>query len=314
MVENPSGDGVMIARAHESFAELTLKGSDLKAVPPLLGSRETGAGFVRELWQVRWRPNDPIDLWVVLPKGVKNPPVVLYLYGFPADTDRFKNNAWCTRVTQSGAAAIGFVSALTGQRYNFRPFKENFISEMPEALTTSVHDVTMLLDYLATRGDMDMSRVGMFGQGSGGAIAVLAASVEPRIKALDLLAPWGDWPDWYAKATIVPEKERADYLKPDFQKPLAALDPVRYLPSLNIPIRIELLGDSGDPATVLSAFHAAAPATAKVLEYKTSRQAYDASSGGRLYAWIGNQLDAHPAPAPQTSSVPTPKDPTKSRP
>jgi len=45
-----------------------------------------------------------------------------------------------------------------------------------------------------TRGDIDMDHVGMWADGSGAAIAILAASVDPRIKALDLLDPWGDWP------------------------------------------------------------------------------------------------------------------------
>src|ERR1035441_1223230 len=49
------------------------------------------------------------------------------------------------------------------------------------SLALTVHDVQMVLNYLETRGDLDMSRVGMFGQGSGGAIAVLAAAADSRI-------------------------------------------------------------------------------------------------------------------------------------
>src|ERR1022692_4628664 len=76
----------------------------------------------------------------------------------------------------------GFVSALTGQRYHDRPMKEWFVSELPEALGSSVHDVQMILNYLADRNDLDMTRVGMYGQGSGGTIAILAASADPRLK------------------------------------------------------------------------------------------------------------------------------------
>ena len=36
--------------------------------------------------------------------------------------------------------------------------------------------------------------------GSGAAIAILAAAIDPRLKALDLVDPWGDWPDWLAKS------------------------------------------------------------------------------------------------------------------
>jgi iron complex outermembrane receptor protein len=80
------------------------------------------------------------------------------------------------RATEGGFAAIGFVSALTGHRFHNRSMKEWFISELQEALGTSVHDVPMILNYLSTRGDLDMDNIGMFGQGSGGAIAILAAS------------------------------------------------------------------------------------------------------------------------------------------
>jgi hypothetical protein len=296
MQASPSGEGLVIARAKENFAELTLKGSELKAFDPLLGSREVRPTFTRELLQVRWRPNDPIDLYVVMPVGVKNPPVVLYLYGFPTDTDRFKNDAWCERVTQSGAAAVGFVSALTGQRYNFRPFKENFISELPEALTTSVHDIPMVLNYLESRHDLDMTRVGFFGQGSGGAIGILAASVEPRIRALDVLAPWGDWPDWFAGATIVPKQERATYVEAAFQAPLQRMDPLNYLPLLTgIPVRAQFLDDSGDPLAAIQKLKNAAPSHATVAEFRSSRQAYQTNSGGKLYEWIAEQLKARPA-------------------
>jgi hypothetical protein len=315
MVPDASGTGFKIARAVENFSELTLKGSDLHPVAPLLGSREQTPDFVRELWQLRWRPNDPIDLWVILPRGVKNPPVVLYLYGYPTDTERFKNAAYCKRIVQSGAAAIGFVSAMTGQRTDFRPFKETFITEMPEALASSVHDIPMILDYLQTRDDLDMNRVGIFGQGSGGTIATLAASVEPRLKTVDLLDPWGDWPDWFATAPNVPEKDRANYLKPEFEKRLEPLDPVRYLQQLKSQsIRIQFVTGEGYPKQAADRIVAAAPASANVVRFTTSKQMYDENSGGRLFEWMAAQLGAHPTPPEQSNPATAAVTPTKSKP
>jgi len=46
--------------------------------------------------------------------------------------------------------------------------------------------VQMVLNYLETRGDLDMSRVGMFGQGSGATIAVLASAVDTLDRLLEL--------------------------------------------------------------------------------------------------------------------------------
>ena len=91
-----------------------------------------------------------------------------------------------------GIAIVGFGSALSWQRFHApRPLKQWFVSELQEALSTSTHDVQMVLNYLEARKDLDMNHVGMYGQGSGGAIAILAATTDPRITALDVTRPVG---------------------------------------------------------------------------------------------------------------------------
>jgi hypothetical protein len=81
-------------------------------------------------------------------------------------------------------------------------------------------------------GRDDMSRVGMFTQGSGASIGILASAVDPRMKVLDALDPWGDWPTWMATSPFVPEDERAEYVKPEFLKRAAALEPIEWLPKI----------------------------------------------------------------------------------
>jgi hypothetical protein len=286
----PSGEATLL-RAKESFSSLSLKDSDLHSEPPLLGSKEETKNFIRELWQVRWRPNDAIDLYVIRPVGVKNPPVVLYLYGFPTNTDRFKDDGYCQRVTQNGVAAVGFVSALTGHRGEYRPPKQWFVSELQESLATTVHDVQMILNYLDSRSDLDMSRVGIFGQGSGGAIAILAAAADSRLKALDLLDPWGDWSDWLAKAPVVPQQERPDYLKADFLKRLEPLEPARFLPELKSrSLRMQFVDENGEPKEAIEKLKAAAPSSAKVVHYQSGLQFRGAVAGGNLFVWIASEL------------------------
>ena len=205
--------------------------------------------FTRELLRAQWRDGDPIDLYVIRPAHVEKPPVVLYLYSYPSDTRRFLDNAYCERVTRDGFAAVGFVSALTGHRYHGRPMKQWFVSELQESIVLSVHDVQMVLNYLASRSDLDVSSAGMFGAGSGGSIAILSVAVDKRIKAVDLLDPWGDWPDWMAKSSLVPEAERPQYLKPEFLKRVAPFDPAEWLPQLKSQtIRLEhVVDDSVTP-------------------------------------------------------------------
>jgi len=290
LVPNAANTGVTIARTKEDFTSLSLVGSDLQSAEPLPGGHQETPEFVRDLYQVQWRSNDPIDLFVIRPTGVKNPPVVLYLYGFPTTTDRFRDDSYCKRLVKNGAAAVGFVSALTGPRYAHRPMKQWFVSELQESLATSVHDVQMILNILATRGDVDMNRVGMFGQGSGGSIAILAAAADPRIKVLDLLEPWGDWPDWLAEAQIVPAEERPDYLKPEFLKKLEPMEPVRYLPELKgRTIRIQY-ADDPPPMKSRKRMEEAAPSTAEVIHFHSTHEFIASTSGGRLFEWISEQL------------------------
>ena len=312
MMPGPDGNGMVLARAKENFAELTLAGSELKPEQPLLGSREHTPAFDRELWRLQWRPNDPIDIWIMKPHGVKNPPVVLYLYGYPTDTDRFRDISYCQRITHGGAAAVGFVSALTGYRGEHGPMKDTLISKMDEALPTTVHDISLILDFLATRGDLDMTRVGIFGQGSGGAIAILSASIEPRIKTLDLLDPWGDWPHWFAQAADVNPKDRTGFLTPEFQKPLEKLEPLHYLPLLKQKIRIQYVADEGEPASVIDAMKAAAPKDAEFKRYDTSSRMYSENAGGRLFEWMAHALGAQPLPPPQTAEAPAQPNPAQS--
>ena len=276
----------------EDWSSLPLANSELIPERPLLGERDDDPQFTRELLQVQWRQGDPIDLYVIRPKGVARPPAILYLYSYPSETEIFRNDAYCASVTKDEFAAIGFVSALTGHRYTNRPMKQWFVSELQEALGSSVHDVQMILNYLSTRDDLDMSRIGMFGVGSGGTIAILAAAADPRIKTIDLIDPWGDWPDWMAKSSLIPEPERPNYLKPEFLKKVAPLDPVEWLPRLKSQhVRLQqVLDDSVTPRVVQEHMKAAASGTAQIVAFDTTEQFSSAVSGDKIVQWVKDQV------------------------
>jgi hypothetical protein len=277
----------------EHWDVLPLAENNLHTGPPLVGEKDTLPSFTRELIQVQWRASDPIDLYVIRSNGAVKPPVVLFLYGYPTDADKFRNDAFCQNVVKHGFAAVGFVSALTGHRYHDRPMREWFVSELQESLGTSVHDVQMVLDYLATRDDLDMGHVGIFGQGSGGTIAILSATVDPRIKAVDVMDPWGDWPDWIAKSPQIPESERADYLKPEFLAKVVPLDPVLFIPQLKSrPFRLqENLFNLAIPEPVRKQIETAASGTAQIVEYHdTQEYGEKVSANGKMLEWMQSQL------------------------
>jgi dienelactone hydrolase len=283
------------APAKEDWTTISLAKSGLPshATGAVLLSKIEKPGCTRELLRVQWRRGDPIDLYVIRPRSVAKPPVILFLYNYTFDTDIFRADRWCEQVKQNGYAAVGFASALSWQRFHSpRPMKQWFVSELQEALSTSTHDVQMVLNYLDTRNDLDMNHVGMFGQGSGGAIAILSAAADPRIVALDLIDAWGDWPDWLHASKQIPEEERAAYLKPEFLQQVSNLDPISYLPQLKVKaLRIQQAAD--DPITPPAAKNkiaAAAPRPNEVIRYQDRMAAEKAWTTGGLSAWLGEQL------------------------
>jgi pimeloyl-ACP methyl ester carboxylesterase len=276
--------------AEEDWSSISIPHNPLKGATPLVAERDNYPTFVREMIELEWRPGDAIHLILTLPKGLPKPHVILYLYSYPSETDRFLDDDLCKLLTQDGFAAAGFVSALTGQRYHSRGMKEWFISELQESIGSSVHDVQMILNYLAGRGDVDTTRAGMFGEGSGAAIAILAAAADPRIKALDLVDPWGDWPDWLAKSPLVPDNERADYLKPEFLKKVAPLDPVKWFEQVKVPVRLQYLGEHlVTPQLARDRIVASAPPQTKILSHQDAMAQYRAARL-QFFDWIKGQL------------------------
>jgi hypothetical protein len=248
--------------------------------------------FVRQLIRVEWRVGDPIDVWVVRPKVAGKVPVVLYLYGYLDTGERFRDDGWGKRATAGGFAAVGLVSALTDYRFRLRPLKQWFVSELPESLGTTVHDVQLVLNYLASRGDMDTDHVGMFGMGSGASIAILAAHADPRIKTLDLLDPWGDWPEWLKASPVVWDDEHARFLAPEFLISVAPLDPVAYLPSLKgLSLRLQqTLSEPETPKIAKQHIAGAVPNSKELVQYESPKDLFKAWQGTGLSGWIKQQM------------------------
>jgi hypothetical protein len=293
----------------ENFELLPLQGNSLKTDLSIVGEVDDKPGlpYVRERWHLEWRPGDPIDLYILKPRGVEKPPVILYLYSYPQDTDRFKTDSWGGYATGNGFAAVGFVSALTGHRLGHRPPREDFFNQLPEAIGASVHDVQMILDFLATRKQLDLNRVGMFGQGSGGTIALLASAVDPRIQAVDVLTPWGDWPTFAKESTFIPSEDRMEVNKPEMLASLAKLDPVTWLPKVQAKsVRIQNVRKDGHmPDAAQERLEKAAPEIAEINQYGDAAALVPAAANGRLLEWIKNSLQpvANAVPNQRTERI-----------
>jgi hypothetical protein len=278
---------------HEDLTSISVKGSHFVLEEPVRTFRDDRPDFVREVWQVAWRPADPLDLYVIIPKKVAKPPVILFLYSWPTNIARFRDDRWCMGAVNGGYAAVGFLSALTGDRTEYKPVDHWFVGQLSESLVTTTHDVSMILDFLAKRGDLDMDHVGMFGEGSGGTIAILAAAADPRIKAIEALDSWGDWPHWLAKSAVIRDDERSTYLKPDFLAQVAPFDPIVWLPKMqSTSILVQNLRPNPHvPEICQKSIEAAAPDTARIEQFGDGRAFISTeASGGLLFRWLKDQL------------------------
>lgn len=288
-----SAQSVSPTSPEEDITSLSVASSHLHPNPPELVEKDEEPDYISEWITVRWRADDPIYLYVVRPARIQKPPVVIYLYDYPAETDIFRDDDWCRRMTSGGYAAVGFVPALNGHRFHDRALKEWFVSELQESLAKSSHDVQMVLNYLDERGDIDMTHVGLFGVGSGATIAIAAASTDSRIKAIDVVDPWGDWPVWMSQSTVVPADERPNYEKPEFLKSISGFDPVALLPRLATPhIRLnQSTRGSSTPKEASASIKAALSAAAEHQSFADGTQ-FDPmiASGGSGFDWIKQQL------------------------
>jgi hypothetical protein len=284
---------------HEDWTKLSVESLGLRLSAPLPGGTVDRPQFTREIVRLQWRQADPVDLYISKPKGVQKPRVVLYLYGYPSDASRLTADDWCIGATKGGFAAVGFVSALTGERFH-APWlmKQWFVGELQASLAITTHDVQMILNYLETRDDLNTDRVAMYAQGSGATIGILAASVDSRIKVLDLLNPWGDWPDWLKQSAWVPDNERAEYLRPEFLEKVAAFDPVQVLPKLKTPIvRLQQVKDDRiTPTAAREKIAAALPRGAVFLQSNSWPEYLKEFKEQNLWGWVKDRLAGQPDP------------------
>ena len=298
VLENAKGGNIssetLRPKIVESWITPTLEGSHFGPAKPVeLG--ESGVVdnvYTQEIERVMWRGGDPVDLYITKPVGVKNPPVILYLYSYPFETDRFVKPDFCKFVVRNGVAAVTFPTALTAGRYHDRPMKEWFVSEMRESLATTAHDVQLILNYLSSRGDFDMNRVGVFGDGSGASIAILAAAVDSRIKSLDLINPWGDWPDWVVKSTRIPDNERPNFQKQEWLDANAPMDPMKWLPQLKTPnVRLQFVKSLGiTPPEAQAKLEAAAPKQARIVQYNDTAAFKMSVADGSGLDWLKDHV------------------------
>ncbi len=170
------------ARAADYYrqAEFWLAGEDPRRLPAFEQMEACSKKFIRyldppgEVVDVPYEPGKPICAYFVrAPYAIEKQPVLISMGGL----DSIKDEMWFMQAhgaLQRGISVLMIDGPGQGGTLRRHKLPTRYDYEVP---------VGKCIDYLATRSDVDMSRVAVCGSSLGGYYAARAGSMEPRIAA-----------------------------------------------------------------------------------------------------------------------------------
>jgi dienelactone hydrolase len=181
---------------------------------------------------------EPTQAYVVRPDGGSGPFAgVLFVHWF-APPEPTSNRTQFLDEAQA-LARRGTVSLLVSTwwsdpaRYRSRKWEDDFQRSVNQG-----KELRRALDVLLAQPGVDSKRIAIVGHDYGAMFGALAASVDPRPKALVFIAGTARFADWYlfGSASGVPKGEALE----TFRSQLAAIDPVAVLARTKTPVFFQL--------------------------------------------------------------------------
>jgi dienelactone hydrolase len=150
----------------------------------------TENGFLQERLTISTEQNETVPLLLLKKQPASGrQPAVIVLHGTGGSKESVR--AWLERVAGDGFIGVAMDARHHGERAHAIPgLPDAYQSAMLRAYRTgethpylydTVWDVLRLVDYLATRLDIDTARIGLVGISKGGTEAYLAAAADERI-------------------------------------------------------------------------------------------------------------------------------------
>jgi pimeloyl-ACP methyl ester carboxylesterase len=216
---------------------LTSWSVDTVAGPPKIRIIEQGTlpgGLVREKLRCPGFDLDEAVPAIAIHPAVGGPfPVCIVLHYFRGTKESLE--PWCRDLAARGIFAIAIDAHLHGERSVAGVFHGDKIASLGEEYSIWVHqtsiartakDISVILDALALRADVDVSRVAATGMSMGGSTAMVLAWQEPRVRVVASLVGAVDF--WWdvTKTRPGPEQEsrKASY-GPRLRELVASIDP-----------------------------------------------------------------------------------------
>jgi cephalosporin-C deacetylase-like acetyl esterase len=134
-------------------------------------------------------------------QGNKPYPALILLHGYGGRKDDW--GPLIVALSAKGWAAIAIDAMYHGQRAEpGQNILSNDWASNRAAFIQTIIDERRALDYLASRGDIDVKRVGLLGASMGAIMGSITTAVEPRIKCAVLAVGGGDWRQLVEKSQL----------------------------------------------------------------------------------------------------------------
>jgi dienelactone hydrolase len=226
---------------------------------------------------------DRINAYLVRPQGAHGRlPAVVYLHGAQGDrTELLVQSTW---LAARGAIALVITAPSTASQEPAGLKGVPFLRWEQQIQARDVVAIRRAVDVLASRKDVDPSRIGFVGWSSGSHTGGILAAVEPRLRALVLMS-----------GGVAPVEVYAALARPD-QRPairdyMGSVDPLRFLTRAR-PGSLFLEDGTKDtivPRKALLTFARAAPKGTRLKWYAAGHGLNDAAYRDQL-AWLAAKL------------------------
>jgi dienelactone hydrolase len=155
-------------------------------------ARQEFPAYTREKIVFSGTQRSRVPGYLALPKGGTGPfPVVLLIDGITGSKERwFQEDSWprgtlvTDRLIAEGIAVLALDARYHGERAAENDYRlPTELAGLRDMVAQSVVEHRRALDYLATRSEVDTTRIGSLGLSMGGLITFALAGVDPRIRA-----------------------------------------------------------------------------------------------------------------------------------
>ena len=184
-----------------------------------------------------------VSAYLVAPAGTGKHPAIVFVHDLSSKRDEFLAEAISLAKLRRGAVSL-LIDAPparpAGWRRNFNP---RIVNNDRDLQIQAIVDVRRGVDLLASRPDVDASRIAFVGHGQGANWGAVLMSVEPRLRAFVLIAGMisptdamrKDDPEWADMKYTLGKEGFERYLSS-----IAALDPGNYLShTLGAPVLLQ---------------------------------------------------------------------------